>query len=69
MTKTMDLKAKLEDQLRELTARARNIDDDLREPPDDDWSENAVESENDEVLEKVGDMALKEIRQINLAKR
>jgi RNA polymerase-binding protein DksA len=60
-------KKTLEAKLRELTARAENIDDDLRQPGDDDWSENAVESAEDEVLEEIGDIALKEIQQIRLA--
>lgn len=67
MNKMAEFKTKLEDQLNELTQRAKDIDDDLKEPHDDDWSENAVESENDEVLEKLGGMALIEIRQIKLA--
>lgn len=60
-------KAELEARLRELTARAEDIDEDLRQPGDDDWSENAVESAEDAVLEEIGDIALDEIRQIKLA--
>ena len=67
MSEITEIKAILEEKLRVLTARARNIDDDLSEPPDNDWSENAVESENDEVLERVGGMALDEIRKIKQA--
>ena len=60
-------KAELESKLRELTTRAENIDDDLRQPGDDDWAENAVESSNDDVLEEIGDIAPEEIQQIKLA--
>jgi DnaK suppressor protein len=66
----MDLektKAELEAKLQELTARAEDIDDDHRQPGDDDWAENAVESADDEVLEEIGDIALEEIQQIRLA--
>ena len=67
MSDITKVKAKLEEKLHELTTRAQDIDDDLSEPPDDDWSENAVESENDEVLERMGGMALDEIQKIKLA--
>ena len=67
MSEITEIKAILEEKLRVLTARTRNIDDDISEPPDNDWSENAVESENDEVLERVGGMALDEIRKIKQA--
>lgn len=62
-----EVKAKLEDRLRELNERSKEIDDELSETPDDDWSENAVESENDEVLEEVGGLAVDEIKKIKLA--
>lgn len=61
------IKAKLEKRLGELIARAEDIDEELSEAPNDDWSENAVESENDEVLERVGGMALGEIQRIKSA--
>ncbi len=60
-------KTELETKLQELTARAEGIEEDLRQPGDDDWSENAVESADDEVLEEIGDIALDEIKQIKLA--
>lgn len=62
-----EIKAMLEQRLAELTARSEEIDDELSEAPDDDWSENAVESENDEVLEAVGGLALEEMRSIKTA--
>ena len=61
------IKQRLEEQLRQLTARAEEIDEDLNQPGDDDWEENAVESAGDEVLEEVGDVTLNEIRQIRRA--
>ena len=67
MTDFTPTKRILEAKLRELVARADEIDDDLSQPPDDDWGDNAVESEDDEVLEKVGCVTLDEIRQVRLA--
>ncbi len=67
MSDIVKIKSELEEKLRELTERAKEIDDELSEPPDADWSENAVEGENDEVLEGVGALALAEIQKINLA--
>ena len=61
------IKVSLEEKLRELKARVEEIDDDLSEPPDANWTENAVESENDEVLEEVGELALEEIQKIKTA--
>lgn len=67
MSDIQKIKAKLEARLRELDERAHEIDDELSEPGDDDWAERAVESENDEVLEKMGTMAVDEIRKIKAA--
>ncbi len=67
MTDIEEIRKKLEARLIELDERAHEIDDELSEPGDDDWSENAVEAENDEVLEKVGSMAVDEIRKIKAA--
>jgi len=64
---TETIKLALEKRLKELTTRTHEIDKELGEEPDDDWSENATESEGDEVLERVGDMALREIQQIRRA--
>ncbi|MEK9722608.1 MAG: hypothetical protein VW405_03875 [Rhodospirillaceae bacterium] len=61
------IKTTLEARLRDLQDRARHIEEDLSEPPDPNWSENAVESEGDEVLEAVGDLALDEIAHIETA--
>lgn len=67
MPEIAKIKKELEEKLIELNARAHEIDDDLSEPPDADWSDNAIESENDEVLEGVGAMTLAEIKQIETA--
>lgn len=62
-----NIKAELEQRLRELTTRANEIEEDLSAEADDDWQENAVESENDEVLERIGQVTLDEIAQIKRA--
>ena len=67
MTDTTKIKTILEERLRILTERAENIDDDLSQPGDDDWSEQAIESADDEVLEKVGSATMDEIQQIKTA--
>jgi DnaK suppressor protein len=67
MTDFSVAKKHLEAKLRELTARAEEIEDDLSQPPVGDWGDNAVESEDDEVLEKVGGVTMQEMRQVKLA--
>lgn len=67
MTDFEKTKQLLEEKLGLLIARADEIDDDLRQPGDDDWEEHAVETADDEVLEKMGSVTLDEIRQIKLA--
>jgi len=62
-----EVKAKLEAKLQELDTRAHEIDDALKEAGDDNWSEGAIEAEADEVLEKVGNLALAEIKKIKSA--
>ena len=66
MTDTMKIKSQMEERLRALKARAVKIDDSLSELGDDDWAEQAIESADDEVLEKLGGSMLDEIRQIEL---
>jgi RNA polymerase-binding protein DksA len=61
------LRAQLQEQLKQLIARAEKIDDDLSVPGDEDWEERATEAEGDEVLASVGNLALKEISQIKHA--
>ena len=67
MTDYSVIKAELEERLQELSERVEEIDEDLSEPGNDDWAENATESEDDEVLSAVGNMSLKEIQQIKHA--
>jgi RNA polymerase-binding transcription factor DksA len=67
MTDIKKIKADLESKLKELTARVEEIDDKLSETGDDDWQEQAVESQNDEVLEGVGGITQDEIRQVKYA--
>lgn len=62
-----DVKVELEKKLQELNERAIEIDDDLSEAPDADWDENAIDSEQDEVLEGVGKATNEEIIQIKQA--
>jgi DnaK suppressor protein len=61
------VKTLLEQKLSELTDRASEIDDDLSETPDADWDENAIDAEQDEVLERVGQATNEEIAQIKRA--
>ncbi|MEQ9407651.1 MAG: TraR/DksA family transcriptional regulator [Fuerstiella sp.] len=61
------LKRALEAKLRELQERAADIEEDLSSKPDADWEENAVESEDDEVLAGIGDLTKHDIREIKLA--
>ncbi len=52
----------------ELTQRMQTIDQDIRhEDMSADWSEQAVERENDEVLESLGNTADQELYKINTA--
>jgi RNA polymerase-binding transcription factor DksA len=67
MTDYAKIKTKLEAKLRELTERVEHIDEDLSQPADDDWEENALDSADDEVLERVGGVTREEIRQIRFA--
>lgn len=69
MTEISEIKTKLETRLQELDERSHEIDDALSEPGDDDWSESAVESEDDEALEEIGSLAVDEIRKIKVALR
>ncbi len=67
----MDNYSKIADQLRlrlaELTERSGEIEDDLREPLDADFSEQAVDLADDEALEGVDDVLRAEAQQVRLA--
>ena len=67
MTDVTTLKTELELRLQKLTRRAVKIGDDLRQPGNDDWAENATETANDEVLEELEDSTRDEIEQIKQA--
>lgn len=67
MAKYAAVKAALEAQLDELTRRGAEIEAGLSNPGSSDWSENAVESEDDEVLSRVGRVTKDEIQEIRLA--
>jgi RNA polymerase-binding transcription factor DksA len=62
-----DIAAKLRARLAELTARSAEIEDDLRGPLDADFSEQAVDLADDEMLEGVDDVLRAEARQIMFA--
>lgn len=64
---TQALRTELEDKLRELQARAETIDNRLRQPGDQDWEEQAVQLENDQVLQSLDEQVLSEITQIKFA--
>ena len=68
MQKTDAFKKQLEALKAELNQRVKKIDKDIRhEGMSADWSEQAVERENDEVLESLGNVADQELLMINYA--
>jgi RNA polymerase-binding transcription factor DksA len=54
----------LHDRLTQLQRRIGAIEGDLRSAHDRDWPERANELQNDEVLEGLDEMSLREVRQI-----
>lgn len=58
---------RLRARLAELNERLEGIEHDLDEPSDPDVEERAVEREDDEVLESLGNAGLAEIRMIQAA--
>ena len=67
MSDTKKTKQRLEARIAELMQTAREIDAELKEIPNPDFEEHAVEMEGDEVLEGLGQAALTEIGQIKAA--
>ncbi len=61
------LRTQLENRLTCLLRRVERIEGDLRQTHDPDWQERATELENDEVLEGLDEMTLREIEQIRTA--
>jgi DnaK suppressor protein len=59
----------LQDRLAQLRRRIGAIESDLRSPHDRDWPERANELQNDDVLEGLDEMSLREVRQIRGALR
>jgi DnaK suppressor protein len=57
----------LEQRLRDLDRRVSRIEGDLRQPGNRDWDEKAIETENDEVLERLGQSETREIDAIRRA--
>ena len=57
----------LEQRKKYLTNRLENIEDELDDAPDPNWSENAQLAENDQVLEDLGLAGQDEIRAIDAA--
>lgn len=62
-----DLKQQLEARLADLLERAEVIEDDLRQPLDADFEEQAQDLSDDEALEGVDEVLRNEIQQIRLA--
>lgn len=62
-----DIAGKLRLRLAELTDRSNEIEDDLRQPLDADFSEQAIDLADDEALEGVDDVLRAEARQVRLA--
>ncbi len=67
MTTLAERRAKLEARLKELEERRENISDELVSHDSADWDELAIEREEDEVLEDMGNAANQEIRMIQAA--
>jgi RNA polymerase-binding transcription factor DksA len=62
-----ELERNLRARLAELAGRARVIEDDLRQPLDADWGEQAIDLEDDEALAGIDDVLRREIQQTRLA--
>ncbi|MDQ7081336.1 MAG: TraR/DksA C4-type zinc finger protein [Paracoccaceae bacterium] len=67
MTDLHARKQQLEARLAELRARLDEIEDELDDPVDPDPEDQAIELEDDEVLERLGQAALREIEAIRAA--
>lgn len=69
MTQFPDREKQLRTRRSELLSRLRGIDTELDSHQSRDWEELAVEREQDEVLEHLGEAGLKELRLIEMALR
>jgi RNA polymerase-binding protein DksA len=61
------LRAQLQQQLEQIQHRLRKISRDLRQTPDPDSEERALDRENDEVLEGLDDSSRKEVELLRAA--
>ena len=61
------MRAHLNARITQLTAEAKEIDAELREPDSTDAEDRAIEQEGDEVLERLGQSAQREIAAIRAA--
>ena len=61
------VRQRLQERLAELLQRVGKIEGDLRSAHDPDWPEQAIQVQNDEVLEGLDEMGLGEVRQIREA--
>lgn len=62
-----EIEAKLTARLAELTERAQGIEEDLRQPLDQDWEEQAVDLADDDALAGVDAVLRQEIVQVRAA--
>ncbi len=62
-----ELKSMLETRLAELDRRVHKIEDRLDDPVSKDWEDQAIEREDTEVLEDLGNAGLKEMELIRAA--
>jgi len=70
VTELKQIKEQLMQRLHELESRVTAINDDVshkKQPLSADWAEQAVERENEEVLEALGNASLDEIQKIKRA--
>lgn len=67
MTQFSTMRTQLQTRLADLLERAEVIEDDLRQPLDADFSEQAINLSDDEALEGIDEVLRTEIGQIRLA--
>lgn len=67
MVSVEDRRKTLENRLAELEGRLQSIEEELDQPADKDWEEAAIEREDDEVLESMGEAGRHEIEMIRAA--
>jgi RNA polymerase-binding transcription factor DksA len=67
MVSLKERKKVLESRLAELEGRLQSIEAELDQPADKDWEEAAIEAEDDEVLQGMGEAGAHEITMIRAA--